>query len=32
MALGVFPVTPMIPVPPMPMPTPDLLSLKVKTG
>ncbi len=32
MALGAFPVTPAPPVPPLPTPTPDLLSLKVKTG
>jgi hypothetical protein len=32
MALGVFPVTPAPPVPPIQPPTPDLLSLKVKTG
>lgn len=32
LALGVFPVTPAPPVPPMPPATPDLLSLKVKTG
>jgi uncharacterized protein involved in type VI secretion and phage assembly len=32
MALGVFPVTPMTPVPPLPPATPDLLSMKVKTG
>jgi hypothetical protein len=32
MALGVFPVTPAPPVPPFPPATPDLLSLKVKTG
>jgi phage baseplate assembly protein gpV len=32
LALGVFPVTPAPPVPVMPPATPDLLSLKVKTG
>ncbi len=32
MALGVFPVTPAPPVPPFPPATPDLLSMKVKTG
>jgi phage baseplate assembly protein gpV len=32
MALGTFPVTPAPPVPPLPPATPDLLSLKVKTG
>jgi uncharacterized protein involved in type VI secretion and phage assembly len=32
LALGVFPVTPVPPVPPMPPATPDLLSVKVKTG
>ena len=32
LALGVFPVTPAPPVPPMPPATPDLLSVKVKTG
>lgn len=32
MALGVFPVTPAPPVPVIPPPTPDLLSVKVKTG
>jgi hypothetical protein len=32
MAAGVFPVTPAPPVPPLPPATPDLLSLKVKTG
>jgi uncharacterized protein involved in type VI secretion and phage assembly len=32
LAAGVLPVTPMIPVPTFPMPTPSLLSLKVKTG
>jgi hypothetical protein len=32
MALGVFPVTPAPPVPPLPPATPDLLSIKVKTG
>jgi phage baseplate assembly protein gpV len=32
MALGAFPVTPAPPVPPLPPATPDLLSLRVKTG
>jgi phage baseplate assembly protein gpV len=32
MALGAFPVTPAPPVPPIQPPTPDILSLKVKTG
>lgn len=32
MALGVLPVTPAPPVPPLPPATPDLLSVKVKTG
>ena len=32
LALGTFPVTPAPPVPPLPPATPDLLSLKVKTG
>ncbi|MEI6103927.1 MAG: phage baseplate assembly protein V [Methanothrix sp.] len=32
MALGVFPVTPAPPVPPMPPATPELLSMKVRTG
>jgi hypothetical protein len=32
LALGAFPVTPAPPVPPLPPATPDLLSLKVKTG
>jgi hypothetical protein len=32
MALGAFPVTPAPPVPPFPPATPDLLSMKVKTG
>lgn len=32
LALGVFPVTPMTPVPQMPLPTPQLISKKVKTG
>lgn len=32
LALGVFPVTPAPPVPPLPPATPDLLSLRVKTG
>lgn len=32
MALGSFPVTPAPPVPPLPPATPDLLSIKVKTG
>lgn len=32
LALGAFPVTPAPPVPPIQPPTPDLLSLKVKTG
>lgn len=32
MALGAFPVTPAPPVPPFPPATPDLLSIKVKTG
>jgi hypothetical protein len=29
---GPFPVTPMTPVPPLPAPTPSLLSQKVKAG
>ncbi len=32
MALGVLPVTPAPPVPPLPPATPDLLSVRVKTG
>jgi hypothetical protein len=32
LALGSFPVTPSPPVPPLPPATPDLLSMKVKTG
>jgi hypothetical protein len=32
LALGVFPVTPTPPVPPIAPPTPDLLSMKVKSG
>jgi uncharacterized protein involved in type VI secretion and phage assembly len=32
LAAGVLPVTPMVPVPTLSPPTPDLLSLKVKTG
>lgn len=32
LALGAFPVTPAPPAMPMPFPTPDLLSFKVKTG
>lgn len=32
LALGAFPVTPAPPVPPFPPATPDLLSVKVKTG
>jgi hypothetical protein len=32
LAAAVLPVTPMVPVPPLIPPTPDLLSLKVKTG
>jgi hypothetical protein len=32
LALGSFPVTPAPPVPPLPPATPDLLSVKVKTG
>jgi uncharacterized protein involved in type VI secretion and phage assembly len=32
LALGVFPVTPAPPVPPLPPATPNLLSVKVKTG
>ena len=32
LALGVFPVSPAPPVPPFPPATPDLLSVKVKTG
>jgi phage baseplate assembly protein gpV len=32
MALGAFPVTPAPPVPPIQPPTPDVLSVKVKTG
>jgi len=32
MALGVFPVTPAPPVPPMPPATPELLSMRVRTG
>jgi phage baseplate assembly protein gpV len=32
LALGSFPVTPSPPVPPLPPATPDLLSVKVKTG
>src|SRR5947199_412607 len=32
MAAGVLPVTPMVPAPPLPPPTQELLSLKVKTG
>ena len=32
MALGVFPVTPMIPVPPWPAASPSMLSTKVKNG
>jgi hypothetical protein len=32
MALGIFPITPAPPTPPFPPATPDLLSIKVKTG
>lgn len=32
LALGIFPVTPMIPTPPLPVPTPSLVSKKVTTG
>jgi hypothetical protein len=32
LAAGIFPVTPMVPVPSFPMPTPSLISNKVKSG
>jgi uncharacterized protein involved in type VI secretion and phage assembly len=32
MAAGIFPVTPMVPVPAFPAPTPSLISMKVKSG
>jgi uncharacterized protein involved in type VI secretion and phage assembly len=32
LAAGIFPVTPMVPVPSFPMPTPSLVSNKVKSG
>ena len=32
LAAGILPVTPMVPVPTFPMPTPSLVSVKVKSG